>query len=54
MNELIQRDPHFGVDFLRQLAIIVSDRLSATRQCLASVRDHFDSPRFSVLREGSD
>ena len=54
VNELIQEDLQFGVAFLRQLALIVSDRLSATRHCLASVRDHFDSPRFSALREGSD
>ncbi len=54
VNELIQKDPQFGVAFLRQLALIVSDRLSATRHCLASVREHFESPRFSVLREGSD
>jgi CRP-like cAMP-binding protein len=54
VNELIQQDPHFGVAFLRKLALIVSDRLSATRHCLASVRDHFESPRYSVLREGSD
>ena len=54
VNELIQKDPHFGVTFLRKLALIVSDRLSVTRHCLASVRDHFESPRFSILREGSD
>jgi CRP-like cAMP-binding protein len=54
LNALIQQDPRFGVAFLRQLALIVSGRLSATRHCLASVRDHFDSPRFSALREGSD
>ena len=54
VNELIQEDLQFGVAFLRQLALIVSDRLSATRHCLASVRGHFESPRFRVLREGSD
>jgi CRP-like cAMP-binding protein len=54
VNQLIQEDLHFGVAFLRQLALIVSDRLSATRHCLASVRDQFESPRLSVLREGSD
>ncbi len=54
VTELIQQDPHFGVAFLRQLALILSDRLSATRQCLAAVRDHSDLPRFSTLREGSD
>jgi CRP-like cAMP-binding protein len=54
LNALIQQDPQFGVAFLKQLALIVSGRLSATRHCLASVRDHFDSPRFSALREGSD
>jgi CRP-like cAMP-binding protein len=54
VNELIQQDPQFGVAFLRQLALIVSDRLSATRQCLAAVRDHSSLPRFSVRYEGSD
>jgi CRP-like cAMP-binding protein len=54
VNELIQQDPQFGVAFLRRLALIVSDRLSATRRCLASIRSPFDSPRFSALREGSD
>jgi CRP-like cAMP-binding protein len=54
LSELIQQDPHFGVAFLRKLALVVSDRLSATRQCLAAVRDHSYLPRFSVLREGSD
>ena len=54
VNELIEEDPPFGVAFLRQLALIVSDRLSATRHCLASVRGHFESPRFGGLREGSD
>jgi CRP-like cAMP-binding protein len=54
VNELIQKDLQFGVAFLRQLALIVSDRLGATRHCLASVRGHFESPRFGVLREGSD
>jgi CRP-like cAMP-binding protein len=54
VNELIREDLLFGVAFLRQLALIVSERLSATRHCLASVRDHFESPRLSELREGSD
>ena len=54
VNELIQEDLQFGVAFLRQLALIVSDRLSATRHCLASVRGQIESPRFSVIREGSD
>jgi CRP-like cAMP-binding protein len=54
LNEMIQKDPQFGVAFLKQLALIVSDRLSATRRCLSSVRGQFDSPRFSALHEGSD
>jgi CRP-like cAMP-binding protein len=54
LNELIQQHPQFGVAFLKQLALIVSDRLSATRRCRASFRDHFDSPRINALREGSD
>jgi CRP-like cAMP-binding protein len=54
VNELVREDLAFGVAFLRQLALIVSDRLSATRHCLASVRGQIESPRFSVIREGSD
>ncbi len=54
VNELIDRDPQFGVAFLRQLALVVSDRLAVTRYCLASSHEHFDSPRFTALREGSD
>ena len=54
VSALIEQDPPFGVAFLRQLALIVSDRLGATRHCLASVRTHFDSPRYSLLHEGSD
>jgi CRP-like cAMP-binding protein len=54
VNELIEKEPQFGIAFLRQLAIIVSDRLSATRSCLASVQAPFESPRLNRLREGSD
>jgi CRP-like cAMP-binding protein len=54
LNELIEQDLHFGVAFLKQLALFVSDRLGATRHCLASVREAFESPRFTALREGSD
>ena len=54
VGELIGRDPPFGVALLRQLALVVSDRLAATRRCLAAARDHSELPRFSVLREGSD
>jgi CRP-like cAMP-binding protein len=54
LNELIDRDPPFGVAFLRQLAIIVSHRLGVTRRCLASVQAPFDSPRYNLMREGSD
>jgi len=54
VNELIEKDSQFGIAFLRQLAVIVSDRLSATRRCLASVHASFDSPRMNLLREGSD
>ena len=52
--ELVERDPPFGVALLRQLALVVSDRLAATRRCLAAARDHSALPRFSVLHEGSD
>jgi CRP-like cAMP-binding protein len=54
VSELIQQDPHFGVAFLRQLALIVSDRLGATRLCLASIRDNRQLPMFGIMHEGSD
>jgi CRP-like cAMP-binding protein len=54
VSALIEQDPAFGVAFLRQLALVVSDRLSATRRCLAAVRDHSHLPQFSVISEGSD
>jgi CRP-like cAMP-binding protein len=32
--ELCEKDPRFGVAFLRQIALVLSDRLSNTRRCL--------------------
>ena len=36
--ELCERDPRFGAAFFRQLALVLSDRLQATRRCLAISR----------------
>jgi CRP-like cAMP-binding protein len=52
--ELIQQDPHFGVAFLRQIGLIVSDRLGATRHCLASTHGLGQLPSLTILHEGSD
>jgi CRP-like cAMP-binding protein len=37
---LCERDPHFGMAFLRQVALVVSDRLSGTRRHLARALSH--------------
>jgi CRP-like cAMP-binding protein len=52
--ELVGRDPHFGVAFLRHIALIVSDRLSATRHCLAAASSLGWLPPLATPREGSD
>jgi CRP-like cAMP-binding protein len=53
VEDLIQQDPRFGVAFLRHIALIVSDRLSATRRCLAATSSHGRLPPL-IPREGSD
>lgn len=52
--ELIQEDPHFGVAFMRQIALIVSDRLAATRHCLAAVHGSGHLPSAAIPHAGSD
>jgi CRP-like cAMP-binding protein len=36
--ELCERQPQFGVAFLRQVALVLSERLHGTRRCLALAR----------------
>ena len=36
--ELCEREPHFGLAFLRQVALVLSARLHETRRCLALAR----------------
>ena len=50
--DLCDRDPHFGVAFLRQIAFVVSDRLWATRRNLARALSH--RPLFAGPVESSD
>jgi hypothetical protein len=54
VEDLIQQDPDFGVAFLRHIGLIVSDRLAATRRCLAAVSSHGRPPSLTIPREGSD
>jgi len=52
--ELVRQDPHFGVDFLKHIGLIVSDRLRATRQCLAAASGPGRLSPLAIPREGSD
>jgi CRP-like cAMP-binding protein len=49
---LCERDPHFGVAFLRQIAFVLADRLWDTRRNLARALSH--RPLFAGPRESSD
>ncbi len=52
--ELCDRDPEFGLAFLRQIGLHVSERLRSTRRALARVRTlHLHSP-YALRHEGSD
>jgi CRP-like cAMP-binding protein len=52
--ELCERDPHFGVAFLRQVGVFLSDRLSSTRRCLAFARALKHRSPYALAHEGSD
>jgi CRP-like cAMP-binding protein len=52
--DLVEQSPHFGVAFLRHIGLIVSDRLSATRRCLAAVSSLGRLPSLAIPHEGSD
>jgi CRP-like cAMP-binding protein len=50
--DLCERDPHFGVAFLRQIALILSERLWDTRKNLARALSH--RPLLPVPVESSE
>jgi CRP-like cAMP-binding protein len=52
---LCEQDPHFGLAFLQQVIVFLSDRLASTRRCLAISRAlvPHTSP-FALAHEGSD
>jgi CRP-like cAMP-binding protein len=50
--DLCERDPRFGVAFLRQIAVVLSQRLWATRRNLARALSH--RPLSAAPLEGSD
>jgi CRP-like cAMP-binding protein len=54
VTDLVQQDSQFGVAFLRHIVLIVSDRLSATRHCLAAASHLGRLPALPIPREGSD
>lgn len=49
---LCESDPRFGVVFLRQIALVVSERLWGMRRNLARAMSH--RPLIAALSEGSD
>jgi CRP-like cAMP-binding protein len=52
ISDLCERDPRFGVAFLRQIASVVSERLWDTRRNLARALSH--RPLFASPVESSD
>jgi CRP-like cAMP-binding protein len=52
--ELCERDPRFGMAFLRQVGVFLSDRLTSTRRCLAYSRALSHMSPFVLAHEGSD
>jgi len=51
---LLERDPRFGLAFLRQVGLQVSDRLRSTRRALALVRTLTHHSPYALRHEGSD
>jgi CRP-like cAMP-binding protein len=49
---LCEQDPRFGVAFLRQTALMISERLNGTRRRLARAVSH--RPSLAAVPEGSD
>jgi hypothetical protein len=51
---LCEQDPHFGMAFLRQVIVFLSDRLASTRRCLAFSRALCHNSPLALAHEGSD
>jgi CRP-like cAMP-binding protein len=51
---LCERDPRFGMAFLKQVGVFLSDRLHSTRRCLAFARALPHLSPFALAHEGSD
>jgi CRP-like cAMP-binding protein len=51
---LCEQDPRFGMAFLRQVGVFLSDRLTSTRRCLAFSRALKHMSPFALAHEGSD
>ncbi len=53
VQEMCGKDPHLEIAILREIAVVLSDRLSATRRCLAQARSQSHRSPFAAY-EGSD
>jgi len=51
---MCDQDPRFGMAFLRQVGVFLSDRLTSTRRCLAFSRALQHMSPFALSHEGSD
>jgi CRP-like cAMP-binding protein len=51
---LCEQDPRFGMAFLRQVSVFLSERLTSTRRCLAFSRALTHMSPFALAHEGSD
>jgi CRP-like cAMP-binding protein len=51
---LCEQDPRFGMAFLKQLGVFLSERLDGTRRCLAFARALSHLSPFALAHEGSD
>jgi CRP-like cAMP-binding protein len=52
--KLCEQDPYFGMAFLRQVMVFLSDRLASTRRCLAFARALGHCSPFALAHDGSD
>jgi CRP-like cAMP-binding protein len=53
VQAVCERDPRFGVAFLRQIALVLSERLSSTRRHLALARTLSQRSPFAAAAEGA-
>jgi CRP-like cAMP-binding protein len=51
---LCEREPRFGMAFLRQVSVFLADRLNGTRRCLAFARTPQHLSPFALAHEGGD